>query len=93
MLDSHDHPEISLHGFSLRNYQRLIDEDRWDAVGEMMLESAAQLLAQLVRPHQARVDAESQDPRDKRTRVGVAGQEDSISLLGGAIEALSLDAL
>ncbi len=39
-----DHPEISLHGFSLRNYQRLIDEDRWDAVGEMMLKSAARLV-------------------------------------------------
>jgi aspartate racemase len=43
-LGSHDHPEISLHGFSLRNYQRLIDEDRWDAVGEMLLESAAHLV-------------------------------------------------
>jgi aspartate racemase len=44
VLGQHDHPEISLHGFSLRNYQRLIDEDRWDAVGEMMLESAARLV-------------------------------------------------
>jgi len=43
-LGSHDHPEISLHGFSLRNYQRLIDEDRWDAVGEMLLESATHLV-------------------------------------------------
>jgi len=43
-LGPHDHPEISLHGFSLRNYQRLIDEDRWDAVGEMLLESAAHLV-------------------------------------------------
>lgn len=44
MLGRHDHPEVSLHGFSLRNYQRLIDEDRWDAVGEMMLESAARVV-------------------------------------------------
>jgi len=44
LLGPHDHPEISLHGFSLRNYQRLIDQDRWDAVGEMMLESAAHLV-------------------------------------------------
>ncbi len=44
MLDRHEHPEISLHGFSLRNYQHLIDEDRWDAVGEMMLESAARVV-------------------------------------------------
>jgi aspartate racemase len=50
-LDRHEHPEVSLHGFSLRSYQRLIDEDRWDAVGEMMLESAARVVragAQLV---------------------------------------------
>ena len=44
VLGPHDHPEITLHGFSLRNYQRLIDEDRWDAVGEMMLESAAHIV-------------------------------------------------
>ena len=44
VLGPHDHPEITLHGFSLRNYQRLIDEDRWNAVGELMLESAAHLV-------------------------------------------------
>jgi aspartate racemase len=44
ILGPHDHPEISLHGFSLSRYQRLIDDDRWDAVGEMMLESAARLV-------------------------------------------------
>ncbi len=44
LLGPHDHPEISLHCFPLRAYQRLIDEDRWDAVGEMMLESAARLV-------------------------------------------------
>jgi aspartate racemase len=38
------HPEITLHTFSLRSYQRLIDDDRWDAVGERMLESAAKLV-------------------------------------------------
>jgi aspartate racemase len=43
-LGPHEHPEISLHSFSLRSYQRLIDDDRWDAVGEMMLESAARLV-------------------------------------------------
>ncbi len=48
-LGPQEHPEIALHGFSLGSYQRLIDEDRWDAVGEMMLasalvESGAQLL-------------------------------------------------
>jgi aspartate racemase len=44
LLGPHEHPEISLHTFSLRSYQRLIDEDRWDAVGEMMLASAAKLV-------------------------------------------------
>lgn len=43
-LGPHEHPEITLHGFSLGSYQRLIEEDRWDAVGEMMLESAAKLV-------------------------------------------------
>ena len=44
LLGPHEHPEISLHTFSLRSYQRLIDDDRWDAVGAMMLESAAKLV-------------------------------------------------
>src|SRR5271155_2003197 len=39
-----EHPEITLHSFSLGSYQRLIDDDRWDAVGEMLLESAAKLV-------------------------------------------------
>jgi aspartate racemase len=44
LLGPHEHPEVTLHTFSLRSYQRLIDEDRWDAVGEMMLQSAAKLV-------------------------------------------------
>jgi aspartate racemase len=44
LIGPHEHPEVSLHSFSLASYQRLIDEDRWDAVGEMMLESAARLV-------------------------------------------------
>jgi aspartate racemase len=44
ILGPHEHPEISLHCFSLSSYQRLIDDDRWEAVGEMMLESAARLV-------------------------------------------------
>jgi aspartate racemase len=43
-LGPHDYPEITLHGFSLSTYQRRIDDDRWDAVGEMMLESATRLV-------------------------------------------------
>jgi len=44
LFGPHDHPEITLHGFSLAGYQRLIDDDRWDAVGEMLLESAMKLV-------------------------------------------------
>ena len=44
IVGPYDHPEIALHGFPLASYQRLIDGDRWDAVGEMMLESAARLV-------------------------------------------------
>ena len=39
-----EHPEITLHSFSLGGYQRLIDDDRWDAVGERLLRSAAKLV-------------------------------------------------
>ncbi len=44
ILGPHEYPEVSLHGFSLGGYQRLIDQDRWDAVGEMLLESAGRLV-------------------------------------------------
>jgi aspartate racemase len=44
LLGPHDHPEITLHGFSLIRYQRLIDEDRWDAVGETLLKSGGRLV-------------------------------------------------
>ena len=44
LLGPHTHPEISLHNFPLGAYQRLIDRDRWAAVGEMLLESATKLV-------------------------------------------------
>jgi aspartate racemase len=44
LFGPHEYPEITLHGFSLASYQRLIDDNRWDAVGEMLLESAAKLV-------------------------------------------------
>jgi aspartate racemase len=44
LLGPHAHPEVSLHNFSLNAYQRLIDEDNWRAVGEMLLESATKLI-------------------------------------------------
>ena len=44
ILGPHAHPEISLHNFALSEYQRLIDEDNWRAVGEMLIESATKLV-------------------------------------------------
>jgi aspartate racemase len=44
LVGPHTHPEVSLHNFPLGAYQRLIDEDDWDAVGAMLLESAAKLV-------------------------------------------------
>jgi aspartate racemase len=44
LLGPHSHPEISLHCFPLSSYQHLIDCGRWDAVGQMLLDSAARLV-------------------------------------------------
>lgn len=44
LLGPHAHPEISMHNFPLIAYQRLIDLDKWDAVGEILLESASKLV-------------------------------------------------
>lgn len=40
ILGEHDHPEITMHTFSLASYMRPIRKDRWDEVGTMMLASA-----------------------------------------------------
>jgi aspartate racemase len=39
----HAHPEISMHTFSLSEYMRHIEADRWQEVGSMLLASAAKL--------------------------------------------------
>ena len=44
LLGPHAHPEVSLHNFPLGGYQRLIDRDDWQGVGDMMLESAARVI-------------------------------------------------
>jgi aspartate racemase len=44
LLGPYAHPEVSLHCFPLSSYQHLIDDGRWDAVGEQLLESAARLV-------------------------------------------------
>jgi aspartate racemase len=43
IFGEHNHPEISMHTFSLAEYMRPIYENDWRAVGEMMLRSAAKL--------------------------------------------------
>jgi aspartate racemase len=44
LVGAQAHPEISLHNFALVRYQSLIERDDWQAVGELMLESAAKLV-------------------------------------------------
>jgi aspartate racemase len=43
ILGEHDHPEVSVHTYSLAEYMRPIYRDDWREVGHMMLRSAAKL--------------------------------------------------
>ncbi len=43
VLGPHDHPEISMHTFSLAQYVRYIDRDDWKGVADLMLSSAEKL--------------------------------------------------
>jgi aspartate racemase len=43
ILGEHDHPEVSVHNYSLAEYMRPIYHDDWHSVGELMLRSAAKL--------------------------------------------------
>jgi aspartate racemase len=43
MIGRHDHPEVSLHSFSLAQYMKRIDADDWAGVAELMLRSAEKL--------------------------------------------------
>ena len=43
LLGPHDHPEVSMHTHSLREYTKCIERDDWDGVGELMLSSAEKL--------------------------------------------------
>ncbi|HEX6094964.1 MAG TPA: aspartate/glutamate racemase family protein [Thermoanaerobaculia bacterium] len=43
LLGPHDHPEVSMHTHSLREYMKCIDRDDWQGVGELMLSSANKL--------------------------------------------------
>jgi aspartate racemase len=42
-LGHHDHPEVSLHSFSLAQYMKSIDAGDWAGVAELMLASAEKL--------------------------------------------------
>ncbi len=42
-LGRHDHPEVSLHSFSLAQYMKCIDANDWPGVAELMLKSADKL--------------------------------------------------
>jgi aspartate racemase len=43
ILGPHDHPEVSLHSFSLAHYMKNIDANDWAGVAELMLASAEKL--------------------------------------------------
>lgn len=43
MIGKHDHPEVSLHSFSLAEYMKSIDANDWAGVAELMLGSAERL--------------------------------------------------
>lgn len=42
-IEGGDHPEVSMHTHSLAKYMRCIDRNDWDAVGDLMLDSAEKL--------------------------------------------------
>jgi aspartate racemase len=43
LLGAHDHPEVSMHTHSLAEYMKCIYRNDWEAVGELMLDSANKL--------------------------------------------------
>jgi aspartate racemase len=44
LLGPHDHPEVTVHTTPLARYMRLIERDRWDEAGELLLASAGLLV-------------------------------------------------
>src|SRR5246127_834299 len=42
-LGRHDHPEVSLHSFSLAAYMKFVDANDWAGVAELMMASAEKL--------------------------------------------------
>ncbi|HEX8817569.1 MAG TPA: amino acid racemase [Terriglobales bacterium] len=43
MMGAHDHPEVSLHGHSLAEYNTFLKKDDWAGVADLMLSSAEKL--------------------------------------------------
>ncbi len=43
LMGEHQHPEVSLHTYSLADYMTLIDADDWSGVGDLMAASARKL--------------------------------------------------
>ena len=44
ILGAHDHPQITMHTFSLADYMRPVYDNRWDDVARMLLDSANKLV-------------------------------------------------
>jgi aspartate racemase len=44
LLGRHDHPEVTMHTYSLAEYMRHLEADRWDEAGRLLLSSANKLV-------------------------------------------------
>jgi aspartate racemase len=44
LLGPHDHPEVTMHTYSLAEYMRPIEADRWEEAGRLLLSSADKLV-------------------------------------------------
>jgi len=83
LLGAHDHPEVSMHTHSLAEYMKCIDRDDWQAVGELMLDSANKLASIgaefLICPdntiHQALPYVEAKSPRPWLHIASVVAEE------------------
>ena len=83
LLGPHDHPEVSMHNYSLGEYMKPIYRDDWNAVADLMLSSAGKLAqagAQfLICPdntvHQALPFFESRSPLPWLHIAGVVAEE------------------
>ncbi len=40
LLGPHDHPQVTMHTYSLADYMRYVDADDWHGAGQLLLESA-----------------------------------------------------